>query len=143
VVPWLSSVQNNIEQRRFSNILINPRYQLKYVLSLSLLGLGLVAVHFVIFYGQIRAHCDTVSESELRNMMFKLGGLSLGFVAALSAIATIFTHRTAGPLHHFKQACNAIRAGRTETRIHLRPDDDFQDVAASFNDMMDSLTRGR
>jgi hypothetical protein len=144
------------ERRRFSNILINPRFQLRYILSLTALGTLLIVIYAVLFYGHMRESYAVLVElspmadetrarlsDALHATALRLGLISGGFLVAVSSLGLLFTHRTAGPLYHFKRVCNEIKDGKRQARIQLRPGDDFQDVARSFNDMMDSLTRDR
>jgi HAMP domain-containing protein len=57
----------------------------------------------------------------------------------MALMGVLLSHRTAGPLYHFKRVFDEIRSGNPKQRVRLRPKDEFQDVAKSFNDMMDSL----
>lgn len=37
-------------------------------------------------------------------------------------------------IYHMKRVMEEIRAGNTKQRVHLRPKDEFQDVARAFFD---------
>lgn len=141
------------KQRSFKNILINPGYQLRYTFWLSASGLVLIALNAAVFYIYVRENYAILVDlspmtddakaqlySELDQILIKLTLLSCGFLAALSTLGIFFSHRTAGPLYHFKRVFNQIRSGDVKARIRLRPKDDFQDVAESFNTMIDEVT---
>jgi methyl-accepting chemotaxis protein len=139
-------------QRRFSNLLINPRYQLRYVLWLTLQGILLVALYSALVYSYVRENYSILVElspisdeargllyRELTEIIVRLGLLSALFAVMVSFLGVFFSHRTAGPLYHFKRIFADVRKGDLEARVRLRPGDDFRDVAQEFNAMMDSL----
>ena len=140
-------------QRKLKNLLINPKYQIKYIFWISLTGLGLVALNAGLVYHYVSENYAILVDlspmtdeakaqlyRELREIIIKLSLISIGFLSVVSFFGLIFSHRTAGPMYHFKRIFNAIKSGDTKARVHLRPKDDFQDVAQGFNEMMDSLT---
>lgn len=142
------------KNRKFSNFLINPKYQLKYIFWLSATGLSLVALYSVIFYTYIRENYEILVElspmddtskqqlyRELTHVILLLGGISFIFIVLVSIAGVIVSHRTAGPLYHFKRVFNEIKSGKKDARVRLRPNDDFQDVAASFNEMIESVLK--
>lgn len=141
-------------RRKLKNVLIYPRYQLKYVFWLSATGLILTLVNCAVFYTYMQENYSILVDlspmddstkaqlySELRRIVTLLGGFSAVFILAVAAIGMFVSHRTAGPLYHFKRVFNDIKAGKRDARIRLRPGDDFRDVADSFNQMMDSLKK--
>ncbi|MBI3557250.1 MAG: methyl-accepting chemotaxis protein, partial [Deltaproteobacteria bacterium] len=79
--------------------------------------------------------------AELRQI---IGWLMLGngaFLGVIALIGLIYSHRTVGPLYHFKRVFDEIKGGNMTARVRLRPKDDFQDVAVAFNEMMDALNK--
>lgn len=142
-------------KRRIANIFVNPKYQLRYILWVSATGLCLVFMYSLIVYHymsenyKILVDLSPMDDSakaqmyhELHQLLFVLGFGSLGFLIFAAILGLVFSHRTAGPLYHFKRVFAEIEAGNKNARVRLRPNDDFQDVAKSFNDMMDSLKAG-
>lgn len=141
-------------KRRLRNILINPGYQLKYLFWLTFTGMSLVTINAYFFYYSTKENYDILvdlspmtSEAkaqlyyELHWTIFRLAGFSLLFLACVGVVGLILSHRTAGPLYHFKRVFSDIKKGNRAARVRLRPKDDFQDVAQEFNEMMDSLTK--
>ena len=78
---------------------------------------------------------------ELNALVVKLSVGSVIFLCGVALIGLVMSHRAAGPLYHMKRVFEAIRDGKHDARVRLRPKDDFLDVAASFNEMMDALTK--
>ena len=78
---------------------------------------------------------------ELNVIIYKLGGVSLSFMLLATLLSIKISHATAGPLYHFKRVFNEIKNGKTDARIRLRPNDDFKDVANTFNEMMDAIQK--
>ena len=78
---------------------------------------------------------------ELRQI---LGWLLLGnacFLGVIAFIGLVYSHRTVGPLYHFKRVFEDIKNGNMKARVRLRPKDDFHDVALAFNEMMDAVAK--
>jgi len=143
-------------QRKWRSILIDPGVQLRYLFWISFTALGLVTLYAVLTYHYIGENMallvdlSPMSEDaklqlygELREIVVKISGVSCLFFLACSAFGLVLSHRTAGPLHHFRKVFIEIRNGNRELRIHLRPRDEFQDVAKEFNAMMDCLTESK
>ncbi len=139
-------------QRKLGNLLINPRYQLKYALLIAVVGVIFTVANVFAFREYVRVnyqvliHHATISEEmeqiyvqELRQFSRSILMVSATFLALLVLWALFITHRSAGPVYHFKRVFEAIGEGEREQRIRLRPHDEFRDVAASFNRMMDKL----
>jgi len=140
------------QNRSLKNLIIDPTYQLKYIFWLTVPGILLVLLNASIFYYYIQENYAILVElspisdeargqlnTELRQIIFYLGAVSLLFITAVSGIGLIFSHRTAGPMFHMKRVFVRIRAGDKKARVRLRPTDDFKDVAKEFNSMMDKL----
>ncbi len=146
----MTSAQSN--RRYFRNLLLNPAYQLKYVFWLGLTGLLLTAINCTIFYIFTRENYSILVDlapmtdevktqlyQELYQIIGYMGLFSLAFLILVCFLGLALSHRTAGPLYHFKRVFESIKNGKHEARVHLRPKDDFKDVAQAFNEMMDKL----
>lgn len=141
-------------QRSLRNYLINPRYQLKYIFWITMTGLALILIYSTLMYRYIHENYALLIElspmtddvkaqlyRELREIVIKVSGISFLFLTVCSFFGLLLSHRTAGPMFHFKRVFGEIQAGQLDRRIRLRPKDDFRDVAEAFNKMMDSLQR--
>lgn len=142
------------KNRSLKSILINPKYQLRYIFWLTGTGLILVALNAGLFYSYVSENYQILVDlspmtdevkaqlyTELNQVMIKLIGLSLLFLVLVGILGIVFSHRTAGPMFHFKRVFNAVKNGDKSQRVRLRPTDDFQDVAKAFNDMMDKQSQ--
>jgi len=141
-------------RRKLRNLVLDPKYQFKFVFLAAGSALLVSFVNAVVFYTYIKENYAILVDlspmtdeakaqlyAELRQIILFLGAGSLLFVLAVAGMALYFSHRSAGPLFQFKRVFDQIRKGQVESRIHLRPRDDFHEVAKSFNEMMDSLTK--
>lgn len=141
-------------KRSFKNYLINPSYQLKYVFWITFTGLLLITLYSVLIYRYVHENYSLLIElspmtddaknqlyAELREIVLKAGGISLIFLVCCTFFGLLLSHRTAGPMFHFKRVFGEIKSGKLDRRIRLRPKDDFRDVAEAFNEMMDTLQR--
>ncbi len=141
-------------QRKFSNFLINPKYQIKYVFWISSTGISLITINALIFYSFIKENYlilvdmspmeDNVKVQlyhELNMILLYLGIFSVIFMCIVSAFGVILSHRTAGPMFHFKRVFKDIQQGKSDQRIRLRPKDDFKDVADECNRMIEFLQK--
>jgi methyl-accepting chemotaxis protein len=144
------------KNRSIKNLLINPAYQLKYVFWVSTAGVTLIVANALIFYHYIRENYSILVElspmddaakaqlyRELNEIIIKLGIFGLVFVLITAFIGIKMSHRTAGPMYHFKRIFGDIKNGKMEARVRLRPDDDFKDVANAFNEMMDTVSSAK
>jgi methyl-accepting chemotaxis protein len=141
--------------RKLRNYLINPPHQLKLVFLTAVTGVLMVIANAVIFFVFIREHFATLLDliptngllqfqlySELRHIVLTMILISFVWITLLCLYAIVMSHRAAGALYRFKAVFDEIRAGKRESRIKLRPKDDFQEVAKSFNAMMETLLGG-
>lgn len=145
---------NRAYKRSLKNLWLNPKFQMKYVFWLSATGLVLVAVNALVFYRFVSENYAILvdlspmtdeAKAQLYHELHSIIGLIIAFsflfLLATSIVGVVLSHRTAGPLYKFKKVFGEIRDGRRNLRLHLRPNDDFKDVAQVFNEMMDSLEK--
>jgi nitrogen fixation/metabolism regulation signal transduction histidine kinase len=72
-----------------------------------------------------------------------LGLITLLITLIIATWALFITHRAAGSVYLIKRVIDEIRSGNIKERVHLRPKDEFQDVAKAFNQMMNELQKER
>lgn len=139
-------------KRRIRSFMINPRYQLKCASLTAATGALLVTAtvailfvfireNFIIWAGMTQMSDDLQLRlnTELRHVIWGISWIALVWIALICLFSVVLTHRTAGPLYHFQRVFDEIRAGKFDTRIRLRPHDEFHEVAQSFNSMMETL----
>lgn len=138
--------------RRLRNLWLNPAYQGRYIAGLVLSGLLLAGLQSAIFYFFTRENYALLVDlspmsdeakallyRELKTIVVLLGAGSFGFILLVGLLGLVYSHRTAGPMFHFKRVFEEINSGNKSARVRLRPNDDFKDVAESFNQMMDKV----
>ncbi len=143
---------NGRKQRSLKNLWINPQYQTRYIFWISLSGLLLVICNSTIFYfftsenyallvdlSPMTDEAKMQLYKELKQIITLLITGNLAFLVLISIVGLIFSHRAAGPLYHFKRVFRDIKNGNLAARIRLRPHDDFKEVAAEFNEMIEIL----
>jgi signal peptidase II len=135
--------------------MVRPSFQLRFALRLGALCLLLGVINILI-----------VRYSVVQTVIQALGGLEqIGrtkvdmiylevdlitvyliiftsiFIAMVMGIGIIVSHRIAGPMVAFQRTFDLIRKGDEKARLELRPNDEFRDIAAVFNDMVDQIQR--
>lgn len=139
------------QKRSFKNILINPRYQLKYAsIMVATATVTTILVFGIVFYSA-KSNYDFLStlgsagevvNSQLRvhlmHMLKLLAIVGVLFVASLFVFGIVISHKTAGPLYQYKKVLEGILSGK-QSRLSTRKGDDFKDVAVLFNQVLDQL----
>lgn len=130
--------------------LIDPQFQFRMVgafLLVQLLLTGLFAFALHTFFSSelsanlASAHARVQNLSELLLPIVVL--LSVGSVLVSVILTTLFvvrlSHRLAGPLFRFRVVLEALGHRRVPMHTTLRPDDQFQEVAASLGNAVSVL----
>jgi nitrogen fixation/metabolism regulation signal transduction histidine kinase len=144
------------KQRSLKNIFILPGFQARMMLFIFLAGVVCAALNAYLYHSYVVGSYDfilkysTLSQDliEGRYRDLYVFGMSLALVTLLivlliAAWALFVTHRAAGSVYHIRRVIEAIRSGNISERVHLRQKDEFQDLAQSFNQMMDELQRAK
>ena len=144
------------KQRRLKNILILPGFQARMMFFIVLAGVACTAVNAYLYHSYVVGSYDFILKySSLSKELIEgryrdlyVFGVSLGLVTLVIVLliatwALFITHRAAGSVYHMKRVIGEVRSGNLAARVHLRPKDEFQDLAQSFNQMMDELQKGR
>jgi methyl-accepting chemotaxis protein len=141
-------------QRSLRNILIIPGFQGRMAFFIFFAGFVCTAINAYLYYsyvvdsyGFIFKYSSLPQEfidERYRDLL--VFGVSLCLVTLLIILlimlwALFVTHRAAGSVYHMARVIEEIRSGNTKERIHLREKDEFQQVANSFNQMMDELQK--
>ncbi len=148
----VSSTEVKPPKRSWKNVLIAPKFQLKFVAWFSLHGVVL-GIFYNLFVGAfIRKSFGLILEqspfapSQRQEVLVSLDALMLkvllvsGLFVLFSAVAGLmFSHRTSGPLYNLKRAFRRIKNGDKGVRCQFRTHDELQDVSTEFNEMMESL----
>ena len=117
-------------------------------------GLGCIIFNSILFYAYvvdsyrlILGHSNLPEEliaeryAELYGIALVLGSISLLLVVLVAVWTLYITQRVAGPIYHLQKVIESVKTGHLDDRLHLRSKDEFQDLARSFNEMMDQLQK--
>ena len=138
---------------RRSIILINKRFQLKYsfyvVSWLFALSFVYPLIIYNIFEHFIRyAALDPMGppiqmlQATRKEMLWLLVFMQILFLLVTFLISIFVSHRIAGPIYKLKKTFEEVAAGQFTGELYFRKRDHFQDLTASFNQMMSALRSG-
>ncbi len=135
-------------------LLINPRFQLRfmgYVVAIALFAIGVFFVADWVFFTKlistgramglppdhiyfafISHQQRTMTTIYLFTTLFALGSMGL--------IGLLISHRVAGPLHRLRSHMDAVAEGRTTADVSFRKGDFFPEIADSYNRQLRKLT---
>ena len=144
------------EQRHLKNILILPGFQARMMFFIFFAGMACTALNAYLYHSYVVGSYDFILkysslskeliEGRYRDLYVfgvSLGLVTLAIVLLIATWALFITHRAAGSVYHMKRVIGEVRSGNLAARVHLRPKDEFQDLAQSFNQMMDELQKVR
>ncbi len=142
------------EKRHPFNLLVDAKYQLRFVALLTLQGVLLAGLFTLLFYAYMRESYLSLMDLaslpdeakdilliQLRQAMLGMALLATLFAALLSGFGLLVSHRTAGPIRQFRKVFMEIRQGKTSSRVQLRSSDHFREMADEFNEMMDTILK--
>lgn len=142
-------------RRKPTNLLLEPAIQLKlplYLVILTLSFAALLAVHSWVTYGRIfevaiqetqhPEYFRRVVEAQSSDFLVPLAALAVGYVIAVFVICIAYAHRLVGPMVPFRRHIEALKNGDYGSRIHLRKQDAFGDVAEDLNELAAILEEG-
>jgi HAMP domain-containing protein len=140
------------QQRNKRSLLIHASFQGRIIFFVILAGFACIAANGYLYYSYVVGSYDFILRHsslpqelidqryrDLFTLWLSLTVLSLLIILAVSIWALIVTHRAAGAIYHIRRVVEAIKAGNAAERVHLRDKDEFQDLAKSFNEMVDVL----
>lgn len=141
-----------MKRRKITNLLLYPKFQLKYIFLLFMSSLVLVSGISVVFYRYISENYSLLVElspmtdvvktqlaAELNFILYLISFGSLIFLGLVSVLGLVLSHRVAGPIFNISRVLSEIREGNRQARITLRPKDEFQQLANEVNKTLDFL----
>jgi HAMP domain-containing protein len=144
------------QQRSKRSLLIHASFQGRIIFFVVLAGFACIAANGYLYYSYVVGSYDFILRHsslpqelvdqryrDLYTLWLSLTVLSFLIILAVATWALVVTHRAAGAVYHIRRVVEAIRAGNAAERVHLREKDEFQDLAQSFNQMMDELQKAK
>jgi HAMP domain-containing protein len=146
---------DNKKQRKLKNFLMNKGVQVPLVLIVLLAGFLTSLSNAFLFYRFVKGNYDiffysypdtskdfiALMNNDLLNFGWGLIVISALITIVLAAYALVISHRLAGAGYRIQTVVDAIKAGETGARIHLRKNDDFKELAKSINELMDQIEK--
>lgn len=131
--------RRQIKRRQY---LINPKFQLRWVAEVLVLCFGAMllaaATCASVYIFVIMPEDEGGTGLSLPLLVFMFVAYLAGFIVLFYS-GILLTHRTAGPMFHFKRIYADIEKGNLSARVHLRDKDFWQDNAEAFNKAMDAV----
>ena len=142
----------DLNRRKVKNMLINRHYQGRLVITVLAFGFLACLFNGVLFYQYISENYTPILagdylepaimeslEQDLKNFAFTLLMLSLLAFCGLAFYLVVITHRAAGAAYHIHRVIKEVQNGKLTARVHLREKDEYQELAESFNALMDQM----
>lgn len=132
------------------NLWINPRYQIKYILTIVGIGSSFAVVSAVFAYTFLKVTIDDLVVGPAHMMEHRFltpflqtyAVISVGFMVTLFVLGRILSHRTAGPVYAFETYMRDLIRGK-DRKFRLRKGDDFkhlEELADAIRPMMNALS---
>jgi len=125
--------------------IIAPKFQFKYlaVVIALIFVVMLVTIYFVNLALRTTPILENLSEMEvvaITSLMFKtILYICCIFVIIVAVLGIFVLHRIAGPLYVFDKMFTLVSQGDLTVKLRLRKSDELQELANSFQKMVDSL----
>ncbi len=144
------------KHRKFINFFLDVPFQMRFGLKLAAAGITLGVLNIFVFNWYMRENYEYfldplleagLLDDEVASFLYqKLTSINwiLFFITLILAgfctfMGFFLSHNIIGPVYAMKRTLNKIIEGDEKARVVLRPGDEFQNVASSFNQMMDHL----
>jgi len=91
------------------------------------------------------AHANIAAAWERLGLSILFGNLAAIIVAGAAGLSTVLyaSHKIAGPLYRFEKLCEDIGGGNLNGITQLRKDDQLQELAIAFTQMVEKLRNRR
>ena len=139
-------------ERRISNFLVTPKFQLKLSYYYMAVGVAIIVVTGNVVYYKMMIVQDIMNnslvtdfsaQSRITEHMVQIGQVSwVGFVAfaiASFTFALLVSHRIAGPALAITHYINELKKGNFEYGRRLRPNDELTVIMDNLHELNDVL----
>ena len=127
-------------------------FRARLIALIVIAGFTCIAIVTFLFYAYVLESYDVILKhstlpdelvaerySELWGIAMAMGGVVIALVLVVAVWALYITQRVSGPAYRLHRVIEEIRAGKTDARVQVRKKDELQELATSFNAMMDEL----
>ncbi|OAI21324.1 MULTISPECIES: HAMP domain-containing protein [Methylomonas] len=144
---------NNTESKR-SRVFIKKAFQGRFILGvfalILLAGLCSALLIYWMTGGDLQAqaqsaHVSIVNAAERLGVSILIGNVVAILLAGGIAVGGVLyaSHKIAGPLYRFETLCREVGDGNLDTVTQLRENDQLQELAGAFSDMVGKLRGSR
>lgn len=156
-------------KRKLRNMLLEPRFQLKYTLMVVIVTVVVASALGALAYDYSRGQTEllTIHKMEAaldrgedisiaftadleayaaeadRKVLFAISGGILALAIALGVTGILVTHRLVGPAYRLRALIGDVAHGHWRVRGRLRKGDELQDIFLAFEDMVESLRQAQ
>lgn len=136
------------KQRKLTNLLVIPRYQLKLCFYFIFIGLMFFGAVVAISYRKLlqvqelmndHPLMDFQIQTQINDLMYQIIQFTLmGFVAYVifsSLFALVISHRVAGPVVAITGFIEQLKLGNYDYRRNLRPHDELTEVMDALKEL--------
>jgi hypothetical protein len=135
---------------RRRQFVVDARYQLRSgvlvgtvaVVLLFLLNVSLFAQHRTAPGAPVAAARPLLGGQDRTSWALLLAGSAV-FIGGVILVGVLESHRTAGAAFAIRRAVDALRDGRSQTRVRLRRGDHLQDLAKAVNQLAETIDAER
>lgn len=138
-----------MSQYRRRIYLVNPSFQLKFSLLITLLVIISSLFYPFTIYELIERYISLVTSTnpekiidvkQYKNaLIIALALWQVGFSVLVFIICIIFTHKIAGPIYKLQKYLATIREGVTEGKLFFRKGDYFRDLEEDVNETFEAI----
>lgn len=129
--------------------LIDPRFQIKFSLSICLILFVSSLIYPLTIYDLMSQFIDFAAKhsneiastinQKRQSLVIILILWQLGFTALVFIIGIFFSHKIAGPIYKLKKHLRLIREGKATEDLYFRQGDNFHDLADEINETFNAL----
>jgi methyl-accepting chemotaxis protein len=147
-------MSQSVAQTARRSVFIKKAFQGRFIASVLLMiilfGLCSAGLIYWLISGDLQsqsqsAHVNIANAWERLGLSILIGNIVAAVVAGLSAIIVVLyiSHKIAGPLYRFEILCRQIGEGNLDGVTHVRENDQLQELAIAFTEMVGQLRQRR
>lgn len=140
-------------KKRRNVLLINPSFQFRFMLYVVSFLVALSFIYPLVIDGLFDHFTRLLMERGMAmdmdgvqatrdDVFWLLIGVQCTFLLIAAVVSFFISHRIAGPLYKLKQTMDSAREGEINRNLAFRKKDHFQELAASYNGLVASLSGG-
>lgn len=139
-------------RRSAKNLLLTPRLQLPFAIYSTLLAFAFVGASWFILYAESKESLNLIYEltdvgedaqflltTAYANTLYYVSTFALIFILLNLYIGAYLSHKMVGPIVQFIKHAKALQQGDYSSRVQLRPNDGFNDLADELNTLAKNL----